>query len=417
MSDTSTLICKSCGGNTEVAANATQHECKFCGAAIIVQATLEARGEAERAARQRLGQIEEELEGLHMRAKLIAAQGDTAQAEQLLRQKVEREGQIYQETGYYRILGLDTAESVAKHHDWQVSFERDQLRGPDGIPLGQKNAGNGPGAAQDSPLARFNDAMVRQDLDALLTSYPEVCRQKMATSPEWQDRPDADLRDAIAHAIEDMVRNLSWASPEELAQRGYRVALAEAQPDGSQALTCGGCNVQLTLSPQQERISCEHCGTLTLVRLSGLQKYHAMGYTDVTQEQADNQQDAELWSVKGDLGALIRMSRRMIDAEEVTPGAPKEQELTFTYAMMTGGEVLSAEQHAAVSQQLGLEPPLRCSTCEQEIALSLEGSGRCPLCESLIRKPAPATAKEPTPAKNATLEPPAPSKSWWQFWK
>jgi len=419
MPDTATLICKTCGGNTEVDASATQHECQFCGATLIVQATLEARGAAEQAARQRLDQMEGQLSALVDRARQAAVAGDMAAAEALIRQKVEQEGQVYWETGYYRVMGLNTAEEVAKHHSWLISFELGQLPRPASASPGPGAPGGGaqPEIDPDSPYMKYMEAMAQQDLAGVLTNYPLVCQQKMATQPQWQGRPDADIRDAIAHALEDMVRNLPWASPEDLARHGYRVADAESQPDGTQAIRCGGCSAPLTVQDNQERITCEHCGTLTLVRLTGLQRYQAMGYTDVTQEQADNQQDAERWAIKKDVDALIRMTERMIDDEEAPAGSPRARELTFTYAVVTGDAALTPAMREELCQKLGLSAPRRCPTCEQEIALAADGSGRCPQCDSVINKPKPAKAPAAAAAEPPPPEESAPQKSWWQFWK
>lgn len=341
--------CPSCRAPTPVRPDTTAQRCQYCGFDFAVQATHAAAAEIERATGARLAPHRARIDELARRAEQAAAAGDRAAAEQLTRDKIAIYGGVYRETGYYQLMGLAGEEAIAAYEQRWIAAETP------GAPAGATAAG---GAGAGAAYERYLEALEARDFAALVDAYLRVCREQ-ASGDEA----------AARQAVRDMAWNLPWATDEQLRSIGVPCSTPSAG-----AVACANCGAALEVAGAVESIDCPYCAATTRLRISRQQAYEVRG---ATPEQAAAQVAAERAAGR-DLGAALESTRAIV-AGQAEPGSPRERELLYYYGLATH-PWLAAEQDALLAR-LGLSPPKTCRSCEQSVALALDGDGRCPMCQ------------------------------------
>jgi predicted RNA-binding Zn-ribbon protein involved in translation (DUF1610 family) len=120
------IRCTVCGGATSIRADAARHRCEYCGSEIVWAATHQAAGEAERRLRTALEQIQPTLDALDAEAQRRAAAGDIVGAHQLVADHVRRVGELYRQTNYYAVMGIDGDDAIERNQQaaYHVHLQR-----------------------------------------------------------------------------------------------------------------------------------------------------------------------------------------------------------------------------------------------------------------------------------------------------
>ncbi len=361
--------CTVCGGATGVRADAVRHRCEFCGSEFVWAATHQAAGEAERRVRAALAQIESELDALDAAARQHAAAGDVDGAYRLVADHVHRVGEIYRQTGYYAVMGVDTAEAIetTQRAAYQVHLQR----------LGLVAT---PAAPTDGPAARMAAGCAQQNFELALAGYTAMIDEQLAGDPRWRGRDPAELAQVRASSIRTFALGLPFATAADLARHGIELAQPVTLPDGTHVVRCVQCGADVALAQLAETVTCAHCRATFRIRLEGVAVYHARGYTDVTEHDVARQQQAT-GVAAGDLSARVELARG-ITAGMTARDATHRSEYTFVYALELGAPLGGTEQ-AAIAALLGLAAPTTCRACSRTIALGV-GTTVCPMCSARL---------------------------------
>jgi len=366
----SAVRCTVCGAATAARSDAVKHTCEFCGATFLLQATHAAAGAAEQRLRARIDAIQPELDQLDAEAIRLAGAGDLAGAHRHAYESVRRVAVLYEETGYNRLLGCDTPETVDRNVGQLFAMHLQRLGIPD----------IGPSPATKPAVTPGYDQMVAalqaQDFDAAMAGYTTMCRAQIDADPRWADRDRHERDQVVSSSIHAFAFGLPWATPDDYARHGIELPCLTRRADGTTAVTCTRCGVEVVLAQLAESVQCTHCAATFRIRLTGIDVYHARGHTDVTPEQVEDQRIAEAMA-RGDLGARMTYARKLI-AGQAPPDSDRDRELGFVYTLQVGAP-LSEEQQVTIAGQLGLGPPRTCRQCSAAIALA-PSSSKCPMC-------------------------------------
>jgi len=356
--------CTVCGGSTSVRADAVRQRCEFCGAEFIWQATNAAAGEIERHVAAALAQIQPQLDALDHAAKTARSLDE---AKHHVAQHVRQIAAIYQHYGYYRLMGIETAEEMERNVGFMFSLHLERLGITRTVVLG---------APPDTHYTRMTAALARFDFDGALGGYAGMLAEQLQSDPRFRDKDPAELRQIHATSVRTFALGLPWGTDADLARNNIDPARPVARADGSHAVGCVQCGAEVVLAQQAESVTCPYCNATFRIRLEGLAMYHARGHTDVTAHDVA-QQNLAYGVAKGDHTARIEMARGMIKGQ-APEGSPRDRELTFAYTMQVGSP-LSATDQAAIATKLGLGAPITCKKCKAAIALA-PGTKTCTMC-------------------------------------
>jgi hypothetical protein len=343
--------CTVCGGATRVKVDAVNQRCEFCGAEFLYQATHAASADVERAVRDRIEAIQPALDALDADALHRAAAGDHDGARQVVADHVRRVGAIYQDVGYYRLMGLETPEAIEQNLRFAFQLHLTRL----GIAAPAPAPAPAPTAAVPG-YARMVAALGVMDLDGALAGYTDMCRHQLDHDPRWASRGPDERAQMLASSIRTFALGLPWASPDALARHGIDLARVTRAADGTAAVTCIQCGAAVVLAHLVESVQCPYCSATFRVRLEGDDIHRARGH------------------------AMLSLEERVTAGRaKVPPGAARGPELTYVHAFAAGG-LLSGEEATKLAAMLGLGRPTTCDACAADIALA-RGSRRCPLCD------------------------------------
>lgn len=312
--------------------------------------------------------FEAQFERMTEMAKEAFRSGDVERAKRIVADKVARTSAIYRETGYWGLSGA--------HDDREIANQERHLRDLEysvvGIPRPPKSK-------REVMLQRvgkaYGDAIATRDVDAAAEQYGYMCRLSMAGQPEWQERPEDEWERAIERQVHSALLTLPWASAEDLARLGVRVAERVEQPGGGHAIACGYCGAALDAPDGVQQLECGHCQGTTRVQLSREQVLRA-SMPEATDEEIAMQLEIEAIS-RGDLDALRSFAQRQVSGSGVEPGSVQEREMIYSYAALMRPP--GAAELPALLAELGLQRELVCESCGQRVGVAAS-SRRCPMC-------------------------------------
>lgn len=374
---TNTLNCHNCAGAIETSGESSRVDCPYCGASVWAPLSAEEIGNVnarlmevlQHDYRPELMRIESQ------KAKALKRHDKDAYAT-VMKHQGQLYAKAYDKIGYWEISGL-TREQFINDYAMQNSvmtkivFESKPER--EGQPWSVTPA--------QSKMQMFHkaysDALDNEDAQRFAWAWTEY--MKANYSQGMVDHlSDEEIDTMIRSSMENMLRDQSWITPEDLEALGFDTTYDMEEQEGSnQVLECQNCGAWLETTKGSEFVECPYCDAVTHIQLSLRQQ---------SMISADAYRKAGGYSGGGGAQAaqMLPIAKTAVadGYPDVDGDSPEGRVLTY---MMLENMVdsLTESEERNIRVDLRLEAGHRtCGVCETQLARVKPPLTHCVVCQS-----------------------------------
>ena len=378
---TKTLNCHNCAGAIETTGETSRVDCPYCGESVWAPLSAEEIGKANARLMEVLQHdYHSELQRIEsLKAAALESHDKDAYAE-VIKEEGKLYARAYDKIDYWELSGL-TREQFLKSYGMQNSVVTNVIFESKPEEPDQPWSVTPAQAAMQMYYKTYSEALDNEDAQGFAWAW----RQYMEASYSQgmvDHLSEEEIDMMIRGSMENMLRNQSWITSEDLEALGFDTTYdMEDQEESDQVVECQNCGAWLETMKGSELVECPYCDGVTHIQLSLRQQ--SVIAKDAFQNAQDhsggaggNSQSPKMLSF-----AKTAVSNGYPDVDE---DSPEGRVLTFMMLENLVDSMTEAESRD-IRQTLDLGPgDVTCGVCQTKLAEVEPALKCCVVCQSAL---------------------------------